>query len=298
VAQLNDIVQDTTATTGTGSYTLSGTAPTGRQTFAATVGVGNTVYYRALDTAGNWEIGLGTLSATTTLARTAIIASSNAGAAVNWGAGNKTVINILPSSKAVYLDTNNQVQLAAGAVGAPTLSWVGYVATGLYRPAADTIGFSAAGTERARVTTTGMTVTGTLNATTALNVASVAVPTISSTDTLTNKRVNPRVVTAGTTLGSMTPTGDTADQYVMTGLTGAITIAVPSGTPVDGQKLTLRILDNGTARAITWTTTTGGFRAINSALPTTTVISKVLYVGCIYNNAAAFWDVVAVSQQA
>lgn len=291
MALLNDIVQDTTATTGTGSYTLSGTAPTGRQTFAAAVGVGNKVFYRALDTAGNWEIGTGTLSASTTLARTTILASSNAGASVNWGAGNKTIINILPSAKAVYEDENDQVQLPSGTAGAPTLTWIGSVTTGLFRAAADVIGFSAGGTERARVDTAGLTVTG------AINVSGVAVPTISSTATLTNKRVNPRVVTAGTTTGSMTPTGDTADQYVMTGLTGAITIAVPSGTPVNGQKLTLRILDNGTARAITWTTSAGGFRAINAALPTTTVISKVLYVGCIYNSTAALWDVVAVSQQ-
>jgi hypothetical protein len=138
----------------------------------------------------------------------------------------------------------------------------------------------------------------TLTASTSVTVSGVAVPTISSTDTLTNKRVTPRVVTSGTTTGNQTPTGDTADQYVMTGLTGAITILAPSGTPTDGQKLILRILDNGTARAITWTTTSGAYRVVGTTLPTTTVASKVIYVGCIYNSTATFWDVVSVAQQA
>jgi hypothetical protein len=119
----------------------------------------------------------------------------------------------------------------------------------------------------------------------------------SQTQTLTNKRVNTRIqtVASGTPI---TPTGDTADQYTVTALATAATIAAPSGTPVDGQKLTLRIKDNGTARALTWTTTSGAYRAVGVTLPTTTVISKVLYIGCIYNSQDSFWDVVAVVQQA
>lgn len=138
----------------------------------------------------------------------------------------------------------------------------------------------------------------TLTASTSITISSVAVPTISSTSTLTNKRVTPRAVTSGTTTGNQTPTGDSSDQYIMTGLTGAITMLAPSGTPTDGQKLTLRFLDNGTARGITWTTSAGGYRAIGTTLPTTTVANKALYVGCIYNTTAGFWDVVAVAQQA
>lgn len=133
---------------------------------------------------------------------------------------------------------------------------------------------------------------------TSITISGVAVPTISSTSTLTNKRVTPRAVTSGTTSGNQTPTGDSSDQYIMTGLTGAITMLAPSGTPTDGQKLTLRFLDNGTARGITWTTSAGAYRAIGTTLPTTTVANKALYVGCIYNTTAGFWDVVAVAQQA
>jgi hypothetical protein len=106
------------------------------------------------------------------------------------------------------------------------------------------------------------------------------------------------VAITGNAGGTITPTGDTADQYEITALGAAATLAIPSGTPVDGQKLILRIKDNGTARALTWTTTSGGYRAISVVLPSTTVLSKTLYLGLIYNSADVFWDVVALAQQA
>lgn len=98
--------------------------------------------------------------------------------------------------------------------------------------------------------------------------------------------------------GTITPTSATTNQYTVTALGAAATIDIPSGTPIDGQKLTIRIKDNGTARALTWTTSAGGYRIIGTTLPTTTVISKTVYIGCIYNSADSFWDVVAVAQQA
>jgi hypothetical protein len=114
--------------------------------------------------------------------------------------------------------------------------------------------------------------------------------------TITGTRINPRVtnITSGSTI---TPPSDTADQYSVTALAVPATIAIPSGTAVAGQKLTIRIKDDGTARALTWTTSAGGYRVIGSTLPTTTVISKTVYVGCIYNSTDSFWDVVAVAQQ-
>jgi hypothetical protein len=120
---------------------------------------------------------------------------------------------------------------------------------------------------------------------------------LSQTQTLTNKRVTPRIGTVASS-ATITPTGDDSDQYNVTALATAATIAAPSGTPTNGQKLILRIKDNGTARALTWTTSSGAYRAIGPTLPTTTVINKTVYVGCIYNEADTFWDVVAVAQQA
>lgn len=116
----------------------------------------------------------------------------------------------------------------------------------------------------------------------------------SETQTLTNKRNTPRV---GTTASgaTITPTGDTADQYNVTALAEAATIAAPSGTPTHGQKLILRLKDNGTARALTWNSI---YRAMAVSLPTTTVLSKTLYLGFIYNSTDTKWDLVASVQEA
>ena len=86
-----DRVKETTTTTGTGTYSLDG-AVAGFRTFVAGVGNGNQCHYVCTDNT-QWEIGIGTVAAGTpdTLARTVILASSNAGAAVNWGAGSKDI---------------------------------------------------------------------------------------------------------------------------------------------------------------------------------------------------------------
>ena len=103
------------------------------------------------------------------------------------------------------------------------------------------------------------------------------------------------LTTLTTSSAISSPAGIT--QYNITALATATTINAPAGTPYDGQRLMLRFKDNGTAQALTWTTTSGAFRAVGVTLPTTTVISKVLYVGCIYNAQDTFWDVIAVGQQ-
>jgi len=118
--------------------------------------------------------------------------------------------------------------------------------------------------------------------------------TLTGTQTLTNKRITQRV---GTVASSATPTpvGNSNDMFTVTALAANATFAAPSGTPTDGQKLMIRIKDNGTARTLAWNAI---YRAIGVTLPTTTVISKTLYVGCVYNSADSNWDVLAVGQQA
>jgi len=100
---VKDRVQEITATTGTGTITLAG-AVLGYQTFA-TVGNGNTTYYTIVDlTAGDWEVGIGTYTASgTTLSRTTVLSSSNAGSLVSFAAGTKNVFVTYPSSRSVYL---------------------------------------------------------------------------------------------------------------------------------------------------------------------------------------------------
>lgn len=69
----------------------------------------------------------------------------------------------------------------------------------------------------------------------------------------------------------------------------------PSGTPQHGEKIIIRIKDNGTARALTYDTQ---YRAIGVTLPTTTVISKILYIGGIWNATDTKLDIVAVANEA
>ena len=114
------------------------------------------------------------------------------------------------------------------------------------------------------------------------------------TQTLTNKRIDPRVVSAASA-SSLTPSVATADVYAYTALAAGLTINAPTGTPVDGDKLMFRLLDNGTSRALTWD---GTYTVIGVTLPTATTISKTTYVGCIYNANNTRWDVIAVTTQA
>lgn len=117
----------------------------------------------------------------------------------------------------------------------------------------------------------------------------------SDTQTLTNKRVNPRT---NTTASSATPAinTDTTDIFTITALATAITSMTSSlsGTPVNGQSLIVRIKDDGTARAISWG---ASFASRGATLPTTTVLGKYTYVKFIYNSTATVWDCVAVSQE-
>jgi len=102
---INNRVRETTATTGTGAVTLAG-AVDGFQTFAAGIGNSNTTYYAiSLNTANEWEVGLGTLNGdSSTLTRTTVLESSNSDSAVDFAAGSKEIFCTLPSEKAVYLD--------------------------------------------------------------------------------------------------------------------------------------------------------------------------------------------------
>ena len=105
---INNRVRETTSTTGTGAVTLAG-AVDGFQTFAAGIGNSNTTYYAiSLNTANEWEVGLGTLNGdSSTLTRTTVLESSNSDSAVDFSAGSKEVFCTLPAEKAVYLDASD-----------------------------------------------------------------------------------------------------------------------------------------------------------------------------------------------
>jgi len=134
---LADRIRETTTTAGAGTITLAG-ATTGYQSFAA-VGNGNTTYYTiAGQTTGEWEVGIGTYTASgTTLARTTILASSNAGSIVTFSAGTKDVFVTYPAGKSVNQDANGGVTIAAPTSGIPL--YVSGTGSGFYSNAAGTL---------------------------------------------------------------------------------------------------------------------------------------------------------------
>lgn len=82
-------VRETSQTQGQGTYTLDG-APVGYQAFAS-LGANNHCPYFATD-GTNWEEGIGkVLTGPARLERTHVLDSSNAGAAVDWGVGTRTL---------------------------------------------------------------------------------------------------------------------------------------------------------------------------------------------------------------
>jgi len=96
---------------------------------------------------------------------------------------------------------------------------------------------------------------------------------------------------------TVTPTF-TNDLVKITAQAVALTLAAPTGTAIDGKDLVIRIKDNGSAQTITWTSGTGGYRAIGVTLPTTTTAGKTTYVGLIYNSDDSVWDAIGVTTQA
>ncbi|MEY2653424.1 MAG: hypothetical protein RLZZ524_451 [Pseudomonadota bacterium] len=116
-----DRVLESTTTSGTGALTLAG-ALTGFRAFSGIATVGDTCWYAvwAVDANGNatgeYEEGLGTYSAASTLTRTTVLLSSNANALVSFAAGTKYVALALLAPRTLQLDN----QLAATFPAAPS----------------------------------------------------------------------------------------------------------------------------------------------------------------------------------
>jgi hypothetical protein len=176
-----DRVKDTTLSTGTGAITLAGVAPTGYQTFAAGFGASAvTVSYCIADQAGNnWEVGVGTFNGTTGLTRTTVLGSSNAGAPVAFTAGTKDVFCTAPAK---YLDTFTSAnQGAVPASGGGTANFLRadgtFAAPLATAPAGSTtqIQYNNAGAFGASA-----------NFTYTVGTTTLTVPTINSTNIITN----------------------------------------------------------------------------------------------------------------
>lgn len=182
------------------------------------------------------------------------------GGVINWNNGNYTLTHsagLLTASGSFSIGTSNAMTVGTIELGAATDT---------------TLSRSAAGV---------------------LAVEGVDVPTISSTSTLTNKRVTPRIGTV-TGTSTITPAADSSDQYNVTALWVNATFAAPSGTPTNGQRLTIRIKDDGSSHTLNWNAI---YRAVGVTLPTATTANKTLYVDLVYNSADTKWDCVYVAKE-
>jgi len=191
-------------------------------------------------------------------------------------------------------DANAILLYSGGALGTPSggtlTNCTGLPLTGLVDDTTTALGVGTIELGHASDTTLSRSAAG------VLAVEGVVIPSISSTNTLTNKRITPRVSTEAS---SATPTinTDNVDAHSITAIATDITSMTTnlSGTPTNFQKLIIRIKDDGTARGITWG---ASFEAKGVALPTTTTISKVLTVGFIYDTVTSKWGCVASVEEA
>jgi hypothetical protein len=237
---------------------------TGTDSSSVAFGAGGTVAY----TSNNLSI----FAATTSAQLAGIISDETGSGALVFATSPTLVTPILGVATATSI---NKLTITAPATSA-TLTIV------------DGGSFITAGAFSTTLTSTGATnvtlpTTGTL-------------ATLSGTETLANKRVTPKT---GTVASSATPTinTDTTDIFTITALATTITSMTTnlSGTPTLGQKLIVRILDNGSSRGITWG---ASFASRGATLPTSTTASKYTYVGLIWNSTTNTWDCIATCTEA
>ena len=114
--------------------------------------------------------------------------------------------------------------------------------------------------------------------------------TLTDTQTLTNKRVTPRILSAAS---YTTDTGtslniDNLDEFIVTAQAGALLFNNPTGTPTDGQELLIAVTGTA-ARALTYGTQ---FEASTVALPTTTVTTARLDMKFVWRADTSKWRII------
>ena len=238
---IKDRVQETTATTGTGTITLAG-AVSGFQSFSA-IGDGNTTFYSIVG-GTQWELGIGTYTSSgTTLSRDTILESSTGGSAVNFSAGTKTVFCTYPAERSVYVEGSSIVPgatatlpVSSGGTGSNTATFSGANITSLNASniSSGLLAVANGGTNNAFFTVSGPA-------------SSAKTYTFSNENMSVGFRNIPPV---GTKTGSYTlATGDVGE-YVQVGSGGSITI--PDATFAEGDAISIF---NNTSGNITITCT-------------------------------------------
>ncbi len=227
---LKDRVKETTTTVGTGTLTLNG-ASTGYQTFSSAVGNGNTTYY-AISSAGGseWEVGVGTVGAGT-LARTTILASSNAGSVVSLSAGTKDVFVTYAASKAL---TQDDIGSLVQAYDADLTSW------------------AAIAPSAKQDTLVSGTNIKTINSTSVLGSGDIVTGdvTLTGTQTLTNKTITGLRETRAATASNAVNLSN--GNYFTHTLSGATTFTVSNVASSGSVSAFVLDLTNGGSATITW----------------------------------------------
>lgn len=110
MALVADRIKDSTTTVGTGTITVSGTPPTGFNSFASRYNVGDSVPYAIVGTTGEWETGFGTLVTATTISRDQPTdGSAGLATLVNFSAGTK---DVWADNTALLINNNYGIGLA------------------------------------------------------------------------------------------------------------------------------------------------------------------------------------------
>jgi hypothetical protein len=201
--------------------------------------------------------------------------------------GNNTVYASL-NTTSLNISTSTSLNTTSLSIGTTIANTIGVYTSGTVSANSHTIGSSFI------ANTTQLTITTPLSANGSVGTSGYILATGGTNaaywrDTV---RVSSQASAAAVTIDS-----NAFDMYIFTALGTGLTFNA-SSLGVNGRKVLIRIKDDGTARAITWTTGTNGFRAIGLSLPTTTTLGKTLYVGLVYNAEDQRWDAIAYTIEA
>jgi hypothetical protein len=103
-----------------------------------------------------------------------------------------------------------------------------------------------------------------------------------------------RNIQSATSAATFTHNCESYQAGKLTAQAGALTMANPTGTALDGEQFIMRIKDNGTSQTITWES---NYASCGGVLPVNTVISKWHTIGFIYSTTDSKWYCVSAIVQ-
>lgn len=267
---------------------ISGVSGIGTVTsVAATAGTGISV-------TGSPITSSGTLNITNTAPDQTVVLNNGTGISVTGTYPNFTVTNTAPSSGGTVTSVSGTAPIASTGGTTPTISISqATTSTNGYLSSTDWNTFNNKGSGTVTSITAGTGLTGgTITGSGTIAIDST-VATLSGTQTLTNKRVTPRVLALSANSATPAINSDNYDFVNITSQSTAITSFTTNltGTPTDGQKLWIAITGT-TAIPLTWGSS---FESSTATLPTTTVSTNRLDVGFVWNTATSKWRCVAVA---